>query len=122
MSDPKPIAQFEWNLRSIEKTITIDDAPEPTRKPAPVVVVPEPSDARKGRLRSAGVDNERLIAFPNQSLAARHHLFATEFGKCAKLIRREGCTNGPVSDQTCITIGHVLGLQESAGNTQLKMT
>lgn len=62
MSDLKPIAPYEWNLRSIEKTITIDDAPEPTRKPAPVVVVPEPSDARKGRLRSAGVDNDRLIA------------------------------------------------------------
>jgi DNA replication protein DnaC len=57
MSDLKPIAQFEWNLRSIEKTITIDDTPEPTRvaKPAPVVVTADEPERRKNRLLNAGV-------------------------------------------------------------------
>lgn len=62
MSDLKQITDSPWDRIRVERTIVVDDTPEPPRKPAPVVVVPEPADARKGRLRSAGVENERLIA------------------------------------------------------------
>lgn len=61
MSDLKPIGENIWDRVRVERTITIDDTPEPPRKPAPVVVVPEPADARRGRLKSAGVDNDRLV-------------------------------------------------------------
>lgn len=63
MSDLKPIAPYEWNLRSIERTITIDDTPEPQpdAKPAPFVVTADEGERRANRLRNAGVRDEDLV-------------------------------------------------------------
>jgi hypothetical protein len=63
MSDLKPIAQYEWNLRSIERTIPFDDTPEPPTeaKPAPFVITANEGERRANRLRNAGVRDEDLV-------------------------------------------------------------
>ena len=63
MSDLQPISDNPWDRIRVERSIPVDNTPEPQpdAKMAPVVVTPDETERRRNRLRLAGLKDEALI-------------------------------------------------------------